>query len=160
MDVPGRPEPTTMTVEFDEQDGYRTQIVLHQTCDTATERDMAEQGSTMLLYSLSSFLTAQTSNCTPPDARNRHPRNPAEGAALRTRAHGRAGCARGTRLGGARPSSGPGVRRGRGRGRRVLQRTVPSIVTDSLHSRVAAWMRVRAASPYTVISARPANALA
>ncbi|MEV7130535.1 SRPBCC domain-containing protein [Streptomyces sp. NPDC093260] len=64
MDVPGKPAPATMTVDLDEQDedDHRTQIVLHQTCDTATERDMAEQGSTMLLDSLSTFLTAQTSN--------------------------------------------------------------------------------------------------
>ncbi|MFF9396817.1 SRPBCC family protein [Streptomyces griseoluteus] len=62
MDVPDKPGPATMTVDLDEQDDQRTQIVLHQTCDTAAERDMAEQGSTMLLDSLSTFLTAQTSN--------------------------------------------------------------------------------------------------
>jgi len=32
--------------------------VLSQTCDTAEERDMSEQGSTMLLDSLTTFLTA------------------------------------------------------------------------------------------------------
>ncbi|MFE4053957.1 SRPBCC domain-containing protein [Streptomyces sp. YIM B13518] len=59
MDVPGRPEPATMAVDLDERDGRRTQIVLHQTCDTAAERDMAEQGSTMLLDGLGAFLIAQ-----------------------------------------------------------------------------------------------------
>ncbi|MFJ9714427.1 SRPBCC domain-containing protein [Streptomyces sp. NPDC101213] len=59
MDVPGRPEPATMAVDLDEQDGRRTRIVLHQSCDTAAERDMAEQGSTMLLDGLGAFLTAQ-----------------------------------------------------------------------------------------------------
>jgi uncharacterized protein YndB with AHSA1/START domain len=56
MDVPGRPAPATMAMELDEQDDRHTQIVLRQTCDTAEERDMAEQGSTMLLDSLSAFL--------------------------------------------------------------------------------------------------------
>ncbi|MBL3670790.1 SRPBCC domain-containing protein [Streptomyces sp. M2CJ-2] len=60
MDVPGKPEPAAMTMELDEQDGRRTQIVLRQTCDTVQERDMAEQGSTMLLDSLSAFLAAET----------------------------------------------------------------------------------------------------
>jgi uncharacterized protein YndB with AHSA1/START domain len=60
MDVPGKPEPAAMTMELDEQDGRHTRIVLRQTCDTAEERDMAEQGSTMLLDSLSAFLTAET----------------------------------------------------------------------------------------------------
>ncbi|MFC8370083.1 MULTISPECIES: SRPBCC family protein [unclassified Streptomyces] len=55
MDVPGRPEPTVMTVELDE-DGGRTRITTRQTCDTAEERDTAEQGSTMLLDSLTAFL--------------------------------------------------------------------------------------------------------
>ncbi|MFC9911978.1 SRPBCC domain-containing protein [Streptomyces sp. NPDC059862] len=56
MDVPGKPAPAVMTMELTEQDGRRTQIVLSQTCDTADERGMAEQGSTMLLDSLSAFL--------------------------------------------------------------------------------------------------------
>ncbi|GAA3381366.1 SRPBCC domain-containing protein [Streptomyces sannanensis] len=60
MDVPGKPEPAAMTMELDEQDGRHTQIVLHQACGTAQERDMAEQGSTMLLDSLSAFLAAET----------------------------------------------------------------------------------------------------
>ncbi|MFD7699338.1 SRPBCC domain-containing protein [Streptomyces caelestis] len=55
MDMPGRPEPSVMAVELDE-DGGRTRIALRQTCDTAEERDMAEQGSTMLLDSLTAFL--------------------------------------------------------------------------------------------------------
>ncbi|MGW4556912.1 SRPBCC family protein [Streptomyces sp. NPDC004365] len=57
MDAPGKPAPQTMTVELDQQDDRHTQIVLRQTCDTAEERDMAEQGSTMLLDGLSGFLT-------------------------------------------------------------------------------------------------------
>ncbi|MER5993619.1 SRPBCC family protein [Streptomyces viridosporus] len=56
MDVPGKPEPTTMSMELAEEDGRRTRIVLRQTCDTAQERDMAEQGSTMLLDGLVAFL--------------------------------------------------------------------------------------------------------
>ncbi|MBZ9644445.1 SRPBCC domain-containing protein [Streptomyces sp. PSKA30] len=60
MDVPGKPEPAAMTMELDEQDGHSTQIVLRQTCDTAEECDMAEQGSTMLLDSLSAFLAEKT----------------------------------------------------------------------------------------------------
>ncbi|MFG1807424.1 SRPBCC domain-containing protein [Streptomyces sp. NPDC049040] len=56
MDVPGKPEPSVMTMELDEQDGHSARIVLRQTCDTAEERDMAEQGSTMLLDSLGAFL--------------------------------------------------------------------------------------------------------
>ena len=55
MDVPDKLEPATMVMELDEQDDRRTQIVLRQTCDSAEERDMAEQGSTMLLESLSYF---------------------------------------------------------------------------------------------------------
>ncbi|MFJ9583062.1 SRPBCC family protein [Streptomyces acidicola] len=62
MDVPGKPAPAAMTVELDEQDEQHTQIVLHQTCDTAEERDMAEQGSTMLLDSLSVFLADEARN--------------------------------------------------------------------------------------------------
>ncbi|WP_329441209.1 SRPBCC domain-containing protein [Streptomyces canus] len=57
MDVPGKPAPAVMTMELEEQDDRRTRIALRQTCDTAEERDMAEQGSTMLLDSLSAFLT-------------------------------------------------------------------------------------------------------
>ncbi|MBQ0971466.1 SRPBCC domain-containing protein [Streptomyces sp. RK31] len=55
VDVPGRAEPSVMAVELDE-DGPATRIELRQTCDTAEERDMAEQGSTMLLDSLTRFL--------------------------------------------------------------------------------------------------------
>lgn len=60
MDVPGKPAPAAMTMELDEQDDHQAQIVLRQTCDTAEERDMAEQGSTMLLDSLSAFLAGET----------------------------------------------------------------------------------------------------
>lgn len=62
MDVPGKPAPVAMTVELDEQNDHHTQIVLHQTCDTVEERDMAEQGSTMLLDSLSAFLADAAGN--------------------------------------------------------------------------------------------------
>ncbi len=55
VDVPRRAEPSVMAVELDE-DGPATRIELRQTCDTAEERDMAEQGSTMLLDSLTRFL--------------------------------------------------------------------------------------------------------
>ncbi|MEW2076294.1 SRPBCC domain-containing protein [Streptomyces sp. NPDC013433] len=55
MDVPGKPEPSVMAVELAE-DGGRTRIALRQTCDMAEERDMAEQGSTMLLDGLTAFL--------------------------------------------------------------------------------------------------------
>ncbi|MGA5077941.1 SRPBCC family protein [Streptomyces griseoincarnatus] len=55
VDVPGRAEPSVMAVELDE-DGPAARIELRQTCDTAKERDMAEQGSTMLLNSLTRFL--------------------------------------------------------------------------------------------------------
>jgi uncharacterized protein YndB with AHSA1/START domain len=56
MDVPGRPEPSTMGVELTEEGPRNTVIVLSQTCDTAEERDMAEQGSNMLLDGLTGFL--------------------------------------------------------------------------------------------------------
>ncbi len=62
MDVPGKPAPAAMTMELDERDARHTRIVLHQTCDTAEERDMAEQGSTMLLDSLSTFLADAARN--------------------------------------------------------------------------------------------------
>ena len=62
MDVPGKAEPAAMTLELDEQDEHHTRIVLHQTCDTAEERDTAEQGSTMLLDSLTTFLADGTNN--------------------------------------------------------------------------------------------------
>lgn len=56
MDVPGKNEPALMTVELAEQSAHRTRIVVAQTCDTADERDLAEQGTTMLLESLTAFL--------------------------------------------------------------------------------------------------------
>lgn len=61
MDVPGKPAPSTMAVELAE-DGPRTRIVLRQSCDTAEERDMAEQGSTMLLDGLTAFLADGAGN--------------------------------------------------------------------------------------------------
>ncbi|MET7293045.1 SRPBCC domain-containing protein [Streptomyces griseoloalbus] len=61
MDVPGKPEPSAMAVELD-GDGPRTRIVIRQTCDTAEERDMAEEGSTMLLDSLTAFLAEGTTD--------------------------------------------------------------------------------------------------
>ncbi|MFF3461324.1 SRPBCC domain-containing protein [Streptomyces sp. NPDC002619] len=62
MDVPGKTLPVAMTMDLDEQDDHHTQIQLHQTCDTAEERDMAEQGSTMLLDSLTAFLAGEARN--------------------------------------------------------------------------------------------------
>src|SRR5690606_41923378 len=56
MDRPGGDDPSTMAMELDARDDYRTTIVLRQTCDTAEERDMAEQGSTLLLDSLATYL--------------------------------------------------------------------------------------------------------
>ncbi|MFB7090048.1 SRPBCC domain-containing protein [Streptomyces sp. NPDC056296] len=56
MDIPGRPTPETMTIELTEQGPRNTVIVLRQTCDTAEARDMAEQGSGMLLDGLEGFL--------------------------------------------------------------------------------------------------------
>ena len=56
MDVPGKDEPAVMTVEFVEQSTHRTRVVVSQTCDTPDERDLAEQGTTMLLDSLTAFL--------------------------------------------------------------------------------------------------------
>ncbi|WP_129843495.1 SRPBCC domain-containing protein [Streptomyces sp. RFCAC02] len=56
MDVPGRAEPATMVLDLAALDGGRTEATLSQTCDTAEERDMAEQGSTMLLDGLTAFL--------------------------------------------------------------------------------------------------------
>ncbi|MDX3074515.1 SRPBCC domain-containing protein [Streptomyces sp. MI02-7b] len=58
MDVPRKDEPALMTVELAEQGAHRTRIVVAQTCDTADERDGAEQGTTMLLDSLTAFLKA------------------------------------------------------------------------------------------------------
>ncbi|MGV9251992.1 hypothetical protein [Streptomyces sp. NPDC003697] len=60
MDVPGRSEPATMTVELHQQDGHHTRITVRQSCGSAGERDMAEQGSTMLLDSLTAFVTPRT----------------------------------------------------------------------------------------------------
>ncbi|MFD8420800.1 SRPBCC domain-containing protein [Streptomyces sp. NPDC059466] len=56
MDVPGKDDPALMTVEFVEQSAHRTRVAVSQTCDTADERDLAEQGTTMLLDSLTAFL--------------------------------------------------------------------------------------------------------
>ncbi|MER7056800.1 MULTISPECIES: SRPBCC domain-containing protein [unclassified Streptomyces] len=57
MDIPGRPDPATMTMELTEEGPRNTVITLRQTCDTAEERDMAEQGSGMLLDGLTAFLS-------------------------------------------------------------------------------------------------------
>lgn len=59
MDVPGKSVPAVMTMELTERDANQTRIVLRQTCDTVEERDMAEQGSHMLLDSLTSFLEGE-----------------------------------------------------------------------------------------------------
>jgi uncharacterized protein YndB with AHSA1/START domain len=60
MDVPGRPEPETMAIELTEQGPRNTVITVSQTCDTAEARDMAEQGSGMLLDGLEGFLAEGT----------------------------------------------------------------------------------------------------
>ncbi|MET9482449.1 SRPBCC domain-containing protein [Streptomyces sp. NPDC006638] len=56
MDVPGQDAQALMTVELAEQGTDGTRITVTQTCDTAEQRDMAEQGTTMLLDSLTAFL--------------------------------------------------------------------------------------------------------
>ena len=57
MEMPGAPEPTVMTMELAERaDGGPTRLTLSQVCATAEERDMAEEGSTMLLDSLTAHL--------------------------------------------------------------------------------------------------------
>ncbi|MFE5394794.1 SRPBCC domain-containing protein [Streptomyces sp. NPDC056568] len=56
MDIPGRPDPALMTMTLTEEGPRNTVITLTQTCDTAEERDMAEQGSGMLLDGLERFL--------------------------------------------------------------------------------------------------------
>ncbi|MET9023469.1 SRPBCC domain-containing protein [Actinopolymorpha sp. NPDC004070] len=55
MNVPGRPEPVAMSADFTDL-GERSEITVSQTSDTKEERDMAEQGSTMLLDGLSKFV--------------------------------------------------------------------------------------------------------
>ncbi|OJF10515.1 SRPBCC family protein [Couchioplanes caeruleus] len=55
MTVPGREEPVLMTLDLS-ADGDRTKVTLSQTFDAAEERDQAEQGSNMLLDSLTNYL--------------------------------------------------------------------------------------------------------
>jgi uncharacterized protein YndB with AHSA1/START domain len=62
MDVPGRPDPTLMTLNLTEQGPRNTVITLTQTCDSAEERDMAEEGSGMLLDGLTAFLSDETTS--------------------------------------------------------------------------------------------------
>ncbi|MDT3442486.1 MULTISPECIES: SRPBCC domain-containing protein [unclassified Pseudofrankia] len=57
MNVPDRDEPVLMALDLAAH-GDRTQITLSQTFDTAEDRDQAEQGSTMLLDSLTAYLAA------------------------------------------------------------------------------------------------------
>jgi uncharacterized protein YndB with AHSA1/START domain len=65
MDVPGHPGQAVMTVELDEPDGAgRTRLTLAQSCADAEERDMAEQGSAMLLDSLAGHLSGRASGRT------------------------------------------------------------------------------------------------
>ncbi|WP_328580757.1 SRPBCC family protein [Streptomyces sp. NBC_00370] len=56
MDAPGKDEPAVMTVELAERSAHETRVVVSQSCDTSDERDVAEQGTTMLLDSLATFL--------------------------------------------------------------------------------------------------------
>ncbi|WP_432099687.1 SRPBCC family protein [Streptomyces sp. WAC 04229] len=60
MDVPGRPDQATMTLELTEQGPRNTLLVLRQTCDSVEEREMAEEGSGMLLDGLTAFLADGT----------------------------------------------------------------------------------------------------
>lgn len=45
-----------MTMELHPEDGDRARIVLHRACDTAEERDMAEEGSAILLDGPTAFV--------------------------------------------------------------------------------------------------------
>lgn len=56
MDAPGKDEPAVMTVELTGRSAHETRVVVSQACDTSDERDVAEQGTTMLLDSLATFL--------------------------------------------------------------------------------------------------------
>ncbi|PJE94753.1 SRPBCC domain-containing protein [Streptomyces carminius] len=63
MELPGEAEPTVMTMELAERsqgaerpEGGRTRLTLSQVCASAAERDMAEEGSGMLLDSLTAHL--------------------------------------------------------------------------------------------------------
>ncbi|MEE1940609.1 SRPBCC domain-containing protein [Streptomyces sp. TRM 70361] len=60
MELPGAAEPTVMTMELAEREerpeGGRTRLTLSQVCASAAERDMAEEGSGMLLDSLTAHL--------------------------------------------------------------------------------------------------------
>jgi uncharacterized protein YndB with AHSA1/START domain len=55
MDVPGQSEQALMALDL-EADGEKSRITVSQSCATAEERDMSEQGSTMLLDGLTAFL--------------------------------------------------------------------------------------------------------
>lgn len=57
MDVPPRDDPEVIVMTLAEQDG-KTVLTVSQTSDTAADRDMAEQGSNILLDGLESYLTA------------------------------------------------------------------------------------------------------
>jgi uncharacterized protein YndB with AHSA1/START domain len=54
MDLPGGAS-TVMAMDLSDVDG-RTRIVLSQACATPEERDMSEQGSTMLLDGLAAYV--------------------------------------------------------------------------------------------------------
>ncbi|MFC7304306.1 SRPBCC domain-containing protein [Streptomyces monticola] len=56
MDIPGRAEPEVMTLTLDRHEGGGTGVTVSQTCDTAEARDQAEEGTNMLLDSLTEFL--------------------------------------------------------------------------------------------------------
>jgi uncharacterized protein YndB with AHSA1/START domain len=61
MDVPGHPEQAVMTVELEPDGAGRTRLTLGQSCAGPEERDMAEQGSAMLLDSLAGHLSGRAS---------------------------------------------------------------------------------------------------
>jgi uncharacterized protein YndB with AHSA1/START domain len=57
MDVPGHDEPSLMALDLTAE-GDGTRVTISQTLATAEERDQSEQGSTMLLDSLTQHLAA------------------------------------------------------------------------------------------------------
>ncbi|MGW5361065.1 SRPBCC family protein [Actinopolymorpha pittospori] len=55
MGAPDEPHPAVMTADFTAQ-GEQSTLVVSQTCASEEERDMTQQGSTMLLDGLTAFL--------------------------------------------------------------------------------------------------------
>ncbi|WP_326598920.1 SRPBCC family protein [Streptomyces sp. NBC_01803] len=60
MDIPGQDEPALMDMVLEELDGgRRTRLVIRQECRTAEECAEAEQGTLILLGSLTEFLAGE-----------------------------------------------------------------------------------------------------